>query len=177
MKSTDDEIGRPSARRHGRRPPTGPTATALLSGAVTPSGPQAAQQVLTQVAETVTAAARAQVAAQAARAPGAGAPGGAVPGGQAPATAAAATPAMQVVTIHPTSAAGRTLPLAASALLWLATLMTSALSILVAPRLRGGRPPRNPAPIPAALIGAAPALALVAGLATPVDAGIPLRPG
>lgn len=46
----------------------------------------------------------------------------------------------QVVTIHPASAAGRTLPLAATALLWLAALVANILSIAMVPRLRKGAP-------------------------------------
>jgi hypothetical protein len=44
----------------------------------------------------------------------------------------------QVVTIHPTSAAGRTLPLAATALLWLTALGANIVTLVLAPRLRGG---------------------------------------
>ena len=45
----------------------------------------------------------------------------------------------QVVTIHPASAAGRTLPLAGTALLWLATLAGNVISLVLGPRLRGGK--------------------------------------
>ncbi len=143
--------------------PGGPTATVLLSGALNPSATQFAQPVLTQVAENVTSAARAQAASRPAPAGGPSAP-----------TAAPPAPAVQVVTIHPTSAAGRTLPLAASALLWLATLITNAIVIVAGPRLGGGRPlaagARLVAAITAALLGTAVAL----GLARLWDAGIPL---
>jgi hypothetical protein len=44
----------------------------------------------------------------------------------------------QVVTIHPTSAAGRTLPLAATALLWLTALVANIFALVLAPRLRAG---------------------------------------
>jgi hypothetical protein len=44
----------------------------------------------------------------------------------------------QVVTIHPASAAGRTLPLAATALLWLTALVANIVTLVVAPRLRAG---------------------------------------
>ena len=44
----------------------------------------------------------------------------------------------QVVTIHPTSAAGRTLPLAATALLWLTALVGNGIALVLGPRLRGG---------------------------------------
>lgn len=44
----------------------------------------------------------------------------------------------QVVTLHPVSAAGRTLPLAGTALLWLAALVGNVLALTLGPRLRGG---------------------------------------
>ncbi len=46
----------------------------------------------------------------------------------------------KVVMIHPTSAAGRTLPLAGTALLWLAALAGNIVWLVLGPRLRGGRP-------------------------------------
>ncbi len=46
----------------------------------------------------------------------------------------------QVITIHPTSAAGRTLPLAATALLWLTALVANVIALVLGPRLRGGNP-------------------------------------
>ena len=137
--------------------PSGPTATVLLSGALNPSAAQVAQPVLSQVADTVVAALRAQAPARS----GAAAP-------------AAPTPPVQVVTIHPTSAAGRTLPLAASALLWLATLVTSVLVVAAAPRLRGGRGLGRWARLAAAAAAALLSTAGVAGLALLWDAGIPL---
>ena len=79
--------------------PSGLRATVLLSGAVNPTATQVAQPVLTRVAETVTASAR-------------------------PPSAGPTAPPVQIATIHPTSVAGRVLPLAASALLWLATLIS-----------------------------------------------------
>src|SRR5207302_1736936 len=69
--------------------PGGPTATVLLSGALNPSATQVAQPLLTQVAEGVVAAGRAQAAARPAQPP------------------APPAPAVQVVTIRPASAAGR----------------------------------------------------------------------
>jgi hypothetical protein len=45
----------------------------------------------------------------------------------------------QVVTIHSTSAAGRTVPLAATALLWLTALVGNGMALLLGPRLRGGK--------------------------------------
>jgi hypothetical protein len=129
--------------------PTGPAATVLVSGAINPSATQVAEPVLTQVADNVVAAARPP-----------GAPAGPL--------------AVRVVTLHPTSAAGRVLPLAASALLWLATLITSILAVAVAPRLRGGRPLGRPALLAAAMTATALSAGVVAGLARLWDAGIPL---
>ena len=45
---------------------------------------------------------------------------------------------IEVGTIHPASAAGRTLPLAATALLWLAALVGNVVALVLGPRLRGG---------------------------------------
>ena len=105
--------------------PAGLTATVLVSGALNPNATAVAQPILTQLAEGATSAARAQRASQA------------PPGGAAP---AAPGTAVQVVTLHPTSAAGRTLPLASSALLWIAALVGNVFVLVAAPRLRGGRP-------------------------------------
>lgn len=140
--------------------PSGVQAIVLLSGALNPSATQVAQPVLTQVAQSVTAAARAQAAA--ARSHGA-----------APiaSPAAPAGPDVQVVTIHPTSAAGRTLPLAASALLWLATLATSVLAAVAAPRI-AGRPLGRLARMLAAACGAVLATAVVLGLSRGWDASL-----
>jgi hypothetical protein len=137
--------------------PSGPTATVILSGALNPSAAQVAQPALTQVADAVVTAARAQAAAR--------------PG---PAAQAAPAPPVRVVTIHPTSAAGRTLPLAASALLWLATLVASVLVVAAAPALRGGRDLGRWARLTAAGAAALLSAAAVAGLAWLWDAGIPL---
>lgn len=134
--------------------PSGPTATVLLSGAVNPSGTQVAQPVLTEVGQAVVAAARAQAG------PTAG--------------AGSAAPPVEVVTIHPTSAAGRTLPLAASALLWLATLVSSVLVVVAGPRLRGGRPLGRVASLGAAAVAALLGTGLVLGLARAWDASLPL---
>jgi hypothetical protein len=128
----------------------GPTATVLLSGAVNPTGAQVAQAVLTQVAGTVIAAARAQV----------------------PGAPASPAPPVQVVTVHPASAAGRTLPLAAGALLWLATMITSVLAVVAAPRLRGGRPLGRPALLLAAATSALLGTGVVVGLARLWDPGL-----
>jgi hypothetical protein len=128
--------------------PGGPTATVLVSGALNPSATQVAEPVLTQVAAGVLTSARTQPAG--------------------------ANPALQVVTLHPTSPAGRTLPLAASALLWLATLVASVLLIVVGPRLRGGRPLGRLATLVAAAASALLSTAVVIGLAYGRDATLPL---
>ena len=145
--------------------PSGLTATVLLSGALNPSATQVALPVLTQVAEGVTAAARAQAASRPPQ-----------PAGGAPATSApgAPTPAVEIVTLHPTSAAGRTLPLAASALLWLATLATNVLVVVLAPMIRPGRPLGRIAWVGAAVAGALLGTVAVLGLARLWDAAIPL---
>lgn len=147
--------------------PTGPSATVLVSGALNPSATQVAQPLLTQVAEGVVAAARAQAASGSVQ-PGAAATPPSVP---AP---GAGSPAVQVVTLHPTSAAGRTLPLAAGALLWLATLVASALVTELAPRLLGGEPLGGAWRIASAVLGALLATGVVVGLARFWDAGLPL---
>jgi hypothetical protein len=128
--------------------PGGPTATVLLSGALNPSATQVAQPVLTQVAATVLTSARTQPAG--------------------------ANPAVEIVTLHPTSAAGRSLPLAASALLWLATLIAGVLAVVVGPRLRGGRPLGRPATLVAAAVSALLGTAVVVGLAYAWDSTLPL---
>ena len=46
----------------------------------------------------------------------------------------------QVATIHPASAAARTLPLAGTALLWLAALAGNVVALVLGPRLRAGAP-------------------------------------
>jgi hypothetical protein len=126
----------------------GPTATVLVSGAINPSATQVAEPVLTQVAAAVLTSARTQPAG--------------------------ASPALQVVTIHPTSAAGRALPLAASALLWLGALITAVLVAVAAPRLRGGRPLGRLATLAAAVVSALLGTAVVAGLARAWDSSLTL---
>jgi hypothetical protein len=143
--------------------PGGLSATVLVSGALNPGATQAAQPALTQVAVNATAAARAQAATEAGPA-----------GPRAGAAAGAASPPVQVVTLHPTSAAGRVLPLAASAMLWLATLVTGVLAVVLGPRLRGGRPLGRPARIGAALAGALLGTAGVLGYAHLWDAALPI---
>jgi len=127
--------------------PSGLRATVLLSGAVNPTATQVAQPVLTRVAETVTASAR-------------------------PPSAGPTAPAVQIATIHPTSVAGRVLPLAASALLWLATLISGLLAVAVGPRLGGGRSPGRIARTTAALTGAVLGTAGVLGLARVWDGSL-----
>jgi len=126
----------------------GPTATVLVSGAINPSATQVAEPVLTQVAAAVLTSARTQPAG--------------------------ASPALRVVTIHPTSAAGRALPLAASALLWLGALITAVLVAVAAPRLRGGRPLGRLATLAAAVVSALLGTAVVAGLARAWDSSLTL---
>lgn len=145
--------------------PAGPSATVLVSGALNPTATQVAQSALTQVAENVTSAARAQAASRQSAGQGPAAATGA-------ASRAAAAPGVQVVTIHPTSAAGRTLPLAASALLWIATLVTSVLALVLPPRRPGGRPLGRLLSIVAAISGAVLGTATVLGLARLWDSGI-----
>jgi len=89
-------------------------------------------------------------------------------------TAAGASPAVEIASIHPTSAAGRTLPLAASALLWFATLVTSVLVVVAVPRLQSGWPAGPGLRISAGLSGAVLGTAVVLGLATLWDSGLPL---
>jgi hypothetical protein len=147
--------------------PAGPSATVLISGALNPAATQVAQLALTQVAEGVTSAARAQAASRQSAGQGLGA--APAPGA---ASRAAAAPGVQVVTIHATSAAGRTLPLAASALLWIATLVTSVLAMVLPPRRPGGRPLGRPLSIVAAISGALLGTAAVLALARLWDSGI-----
>jgi hypothetical protein len=92
----------------------GPAVTIVTSGAVNPSGTQVAQQVLTGAAQGLLGA-LAQQQPNARLAP------------------------PQVETIHPASAAGRTAPLAASALLWIGGLVGGMAFGLLVVR-RGMRP-------------------------------------
>jgi len=84
----------------------GAPVTVVLSGAVNPTGTQVAQQVLTAAGQAASSAA----------------------GGQAqPVT---------VQTVHPASAAARAVPLAASALLWIGTLVGSVLLVAISARAK-----------------------------------------
>jgi hypothetical protein len=127
-------------------------ATVLLSGGVNANATQIAQPVLSQVAAAVVSAARSRS------------------GGQT----AGAAPAVEVVTLHPTSAAGRILPLAASAILWLAALVTNIVSLVLGPRLRGGRPLGSLSKVGAAVTGAVLGTGVVLGLGLLWDSGLPL---
>jgi hypothetical protein len=147
--------------------PAGPSATVLVSGALNPAATQVAQSALTQVAEAVTSAARAQAASR--QSAGTGPTAAPAP---AAASRPAVAPAVQVVTIHPTSATGRTLPLAASALLWVATLVTSVLALVLPPRRPGGRPLGRLLSIVAAISGALLGTAAVLALARLWDSSI-----
>jgi hypothetical protein len=106
-------------------------ATALLSGAVNPSGTQVAQQVLSGVAQ------------------GAGMQ-------------------VKVVTLHPASAAGRTAPLAATALLWIAGLVAGAAFTLVA------RKPTSAGRLAGAATTTVLGVAVVAGFFALWDSSLPL---
>jgi hypothetical protein len=132
--------------------PGGLSATVLLSGAVNPNASAIAEPVLMQVAEAVTSGARSQATGQA----------------QQPAAGSAVT----LVMLHPTSGAGRVLPLAASALLWLAALVTNIL-VLVAGQRTGGSLGR-PAVIAAALWIALLGSAVVIGLGWWWDSSLPI---
>ncbi len=81
---------------------------------------------------------------------------------------------VQVVTVRPTSAAGRTLPLAAGTLLWLAALICNVLVVAVAPTLRGGRSLGRLATLGAAVTAAALGTGMVRGLAWVWDSGLPI---
>ena len=72
---------------------------------------------------------------------------------------------VQVVTVHPTSATGRTLPLAATALLWLAALASNLVSLTFAPRLRRGAPLGRAGVVGVAAFAAVFGTGLVFGLA------------
>jgi hypothetical protein len=130
--------------------PSGLQATVLLSGGVNPNATQIAQPVLVQVATGVINAARARS------------------GGQAAASAPT------VVTLHPTSAAGRVLPLAASAILWLGALITNIVVLVLGPRLRGGRPLGRLAKLGASASGAVFGTGVVIGLGWLWDSGLSL---
>jgi hypothetical protein len=86
--------------------------------------------------------------------------------------AEAVTRTVRVVTIHPTSGAGRVLPLAAGAMLWLATLISGVLVVALGPRLHGGRPLGRAARILAALTGAILGTGGVLGFARLWDANL-----
>lgn len=128
--------------------PSGLQATVLLSGGVNPNATQIAQPVLVQVATGVLNASRSRNPAQ---------------GGTGP----------DVVTLHPTSAAGRVLPLAGSALLWLAALITNIVGLVLGPRLRGGKPLGRVAKVGAAVTGAVLGTCVVLGLGWLWDSGLP----
>jgi len=121
--------------------------TAVVSGALNPAGTQAAQQVLVTAGQALGDAVAGQV-------PGA--------------TAGPVT----VRTVHPTSTAAKTLPLAASALMWLATLAASA--VVVAVSMRGGRKPSTATRLTAAATATVLAPSVVLGFAWLWDSGIPV---
>jgi hypothetical protein len=80
----------------------------------------------------------------------------------------------QVVTIHPTSAAGRTLPLAATALLWLTALVANVVALVLAPRLRAGAALGRIAVVGVAAAAAAVGTGVVVGLAWLWDSTLPI---
>ena len=80
----------------------------------------------------------------------------------------------QVVTVHPTSAAGRALPLAATALLWLAGLAANAATLVLGPRLRSGQPLGRIAVVGAAASAALLGTGVVIGLAWLWDSSLPI---
>lgn len=91
---------------------------------------------------------------------------------QALAEAAGSPAAITVQTLDPASAAGRTAPLAGSALMWIGTLV-GAMMIVVAGR-RAGRDPSPAIRVATALGTAVTVTAAVAGLLLLWDAGLPL---
>lgn len=80
----------------------------------------------------------------------------------------------QVVTIHPTSAAGRALPLAATALLWLTALVANVFSLVLGPRLRSGAALGRIAVVGVAAAAAAVGTGVVVGLAWLWDSTLPI---
>lgn len=151
-------------------------ATVLVSGAINQSGTQVAQQILSQAGETVVTMSQAQAAAQGGQgASGQGAPGQPAQGGSGAApNPADIEPNVTVTTIHPASPAGRALPIAASALLWLATLVPSILGAIALPRLTAGRRLGAGSRIGLAAVSAITATGLVFGFAVLWDSGLPL---
>jgi hypothetical protein len=81
----------------------------------------------------------------------------------------------QVVTIHPTSAAGRTLPLAATALLWLTALVANIVTLVLGPRLRGGAPVGRIGLLGVAASAALVGAGVVVGLAWLWDSSLPIE--
>lgn len=116
--------------------------TVVLSGAVNPSGTQVAQQALTGAAQ-----------------------------GLAQASGAAGSP-VAVQTVHPASAAGRTAPLAGSALLWIGTLVGAVLITVLG--ARAARAPGAVARLVAALGSAVTVTAVTLGLFWLWDRNLPL---
>lgn len=117
-----------------RAGPGGPRVGAVVSDAISPAATQAARQILVTVGTAVSARLS--------------------PQGPAP---------VPVETVHPTSKAGTVFPLAASALLWIATLVTSLVLALLASR--SGRTPTASARLTAVAAIAVLAPAVVVGFA------------
>lgn len=80
----------------------------------------------------------------------------------------------QVETIHPTSVAGRTLPLAGTALLWLAALVANVVTLVLGPRLRGGASLGRVGVAGVAASAAVLGTGLVVGLAWLWDSSLPI---
>jgi hypothetical protein len=123
----------------------GPSATVVLSGAVNPSGTQIAQQALTGAAQALSLA-----AAQAGNPP----------------------VAVKLEALHPASVAGRTAPLAASALAWVGCLAAGAV-LLLATRRTGSVPGVGARLIQVAGAGVL-VTAVIAGFLRLWDASLPL---
>lgn len=119
--------------------------TVVVSGALNSAGTQAAQQILVTAGQGIAEAVAAQVP-------------GVTPG------------QVTTRTVHPTSTAAKALPLSASALLWLATLVASI--AVVAVSMRGGHKPSTRTRL--AAVGTATVLgpAVVLGFAWLWDSGI-----
>lgn len=81
---------------------------------------------------------------------------------------------VEVVTIHPTSAAGRTLPLAATALLWLVALVGNVIAIALGHRLSGGRARGRIAMVGVAAAASLLGTGLVVGLGWLWDSSLPI---
>lgn len=80
----------------------------------------------------------------------------------------------EVEMIHPTSAAGRAVPLAATALLWLTALVANIVTLVLGPRLRGGTPLGRAGVFGVAAFASVIGTGVVAGLAWLWDSSLPI---